>query len=114
MEERGRTERLLIEPGLRFICAWLNKRRSEMNVQEYSNEEHTQPWAWMWIHLMSRLVFTGMTWSEMRNRRDAVESKFLCSMIPCFSTIDCMHQGDDVNVVIVLEWEQNLFFICGL
>jgi len=46
----------------------------------------------------------------MRNRREVVESKFLCSMIPCFSTVDCTHQGDDVNVVIVLELEQNHFF----
>jgi len=30
-------------------------------------------------------------------------------MILCLSIVDCM-QGDDVNVVIVLELEQNGFF----
>ena len=55
----------------------------------------------MWIHFTLRLVSTGMKRSEMRNRREVLKSKFLCSMIPCLSIAECMHQGDDVNVVIV-------------
>jgi hypothetical protein len=47
-----------------------------------------------------------------KDRREVVESKFLCSMIPCLSILDCMHQGNDINVVIVLESEQNGFFTC--
>ena len=37
----------------------------------------------------------------MRNRREVLKSGFLCSMIPCLSIAECMHQGDEVNVVIV-------------
>lgn len=38
-------------------------------------------------------------------------SGFLCSMIPCLSIVECMHQGDDINVVIVLELGQNCFLL---
>ena len=88
----------------------LGKGKSGMHVQKYPNQEIVRPSTWMWIHFTLRLVSNGMKRSGIRNRREVVESKFLCSMIPCLSIVDCMHQGDDVNVVIVLELEQNGFF----
>ena len=51
----------------------------------------------------------GMKRLGMRNGREVVESKFLCSMIPCLSIVDCVQQGDDVNVVIVLEFGAESF-----
>jgi hypothetical protein len=63
MEEKGGTERQLIVPGLCSICARLDKGKSGMHVQKYSNQEIVRPSTWMWIHFTLRLASTGMKWS---------------------------------------------------
>ena len=65
----------------------------------------------MWIHFTLRFVIYRNETVGNKDRREVVESKFLCSMIPCLSIVECMHQGDDINVVIVLELGQNCLLL---